>query len=268
MQSSIFNRETLVQHSIIGASIMARLKGKVAIVTGAARGLGEAIAKRLAEEGAIVVLTDVLVELGERSAASIPGAIFLEQDVSDELRWQEVIAETINRFGRLDILINNAGITRLFGIEDCTLEDFRLIGSVILEGTFLGCKYCLPALQASGSGAIVNISSLAGMRGVGLLPAYSAAKSGVHGLTRSIAMYCQDKGYNVRANAVAPGAHDTAMMQLGQEMMGSDPTMAKVIGAGVGQPVDVANLVLFLASEESRQITGQVMVIDNGASVR
>lgn len=247
---------------------MGRVQGKVAIVTGAARGLGAATAKRLAEEGATVVLTDILDELGATTAASIPGAIFLKQDVSSETRWKEVIAETTSRFGRLDILVNNAGAVRIADIESATLEDFQFTERVCLEGVFLGCKYALPALKAAGGGAIVNISALAGLRGVPLIPAYSGAKAGIDGLTRSIAVHCRDKGYKIRVNSVAPGAHDTPMTRLGMQHMDQDASIAKVVGAGLGEASDVANLVLFLSSDEARNITGQVLVIDNGASAR
>jgi 3(or 17)beta-hydroxysteroid dehydrogenase len=240
----------------------------VALVTGAARGLGAATARRLAEEGAKVVLTDILDDLGTAMAATIPGAIYLNQDVSDEQRWQDVIEKTVNTFGRLDILVNNAGAVRIANIEEQTLDDLRFMERVCLEGAFLGCKYALPHLVASGSAAIINISALAGLRGVPLIPGYSAVKAGIDGMTRSIAMHCQDKGYRIRVNSVAPGAHDTPMTRLGMEHAGADPNIARMTGVGLGDAMDVAHLVLFLSSEEARNITGQVITIDNGASAR
>jgi 3(or 17)beta-hydroxysteroid dehydrogenase len=247
--------------------MMGRVEGKVAIVTGAARGLGAASAKRLAEEGAQVVLTDVLDELGAEAAAAIPGSIYLSQDVSSEERWKEVIAETVRRFDKLDILVNNAGTVRIANIEEQTLDEVRTMERVCLEGVFLGCKYSLPHLVAARSAAIVNISALAGLRGVGLLPGYAGVKSGIDGMSRSIAMHCKDMGYNIRVNSVAPGAHDTAMTRLGLEHADVDPNIAR-IASTLGDASDVAHLVLFLASEEARNITGQVIAIDNGASAR
>jgi 3(or 17)beta-hydroxysteroid dehydrogenase len=248
--------------------MMGRVAGKVAIVTGAARGLGAASAKRLAEEGATVVMTDILDELGASVAAETPGAHYLSQDVSSEERWQEVIAETVSRFGKLDILVNNAGAVRIANIEEQTLEEVRFMERICFEGVFLGCKYALPYLVAAGSAAIVNISALAGLRGVGMIPGYSGVKSGIDGMTRSIAIYCKDMDYKIRVNSVAPGAHDTPMTRLGMEHAGVDPNIARMTGVGLGDATDVANLVLFLASEEARNITGQVIAIDNGASAR
>ena len=246
-----------------------RVAGRVALVTGAASGLGAADARRLAEEGAKVVLTDMNAKLGEETAAAIPDAIFLHHDVREEARWIEVVAATVAHFGRLDILVNNAGLVRFATVEDCTLDEFRLHGQVMVEGTFLGCKHAIPAIARSGGGAIVNVASVGGIKGIGVLPAYAAAKAGILGMTRSIAIHCQEKGYGIRVNAIAPGAHDTpmtqqAMAQLPPEQAG----MQQIQAMGQGKPEDVANLVLFLASEEAHQITGATIVIDNGETIR
>lgn len=245
---------------------MGRVGGKVALVTGAARGLGAATARRLAEEGASVVLTDVLVDEGRVTADSIPGALFLEQDVSDESRWQAVLSEVERCFGGLHILVNNAGAVRIATIEDATLDDFHFHQRVLLDGGFLGCKYGLPLITASGGGSIINITALAGVRGVGNLPAYSTMKAGLAGLTRSMAVYCQDKSYPVRVNAVAPGAHDTPMTRLG--MANADESIARIVAAGLADASDIANTVLFLASDEARNVNGQELIVDGGISVR
>ncbi|WP_040690270.1 SDR family NAD(P)-dependent oxidoreductase [Nocardia vinacea] len=238
----------------------------MALVTGAARGLGAATARRLADEGASVALTDVLVNEGRATAESIPGALFLEQDVSDEARWQTVLAEIKDRFGGLHVLVNNAGAVRIGAIEDATPDDFHFHQRVLLDGGFLGCKYGLPLITASGGGAIINITALAGVRGVGALPAYSTMKAGLAGLTRSLAVHCKEQGYPVRVNAVAPGAHDTPMLRQG--MADADEAMTRIIEAGMSDAVDIANTVLFLASAEGRNVNGQELVVDGGASTR
>lgn len=249
--------------------MMGRVAGKVALITGAASGLGAADAKRLAEEGAQVVLTDRNVAMGHETAAAIPGALFLEHDVRDEARWQQVIAETVAQFGGLHILVNNAGLVRFATVEECTLEEFRLHQQVMVEGTFLGCKHGIPAMAKSGGGSIINVSSVGGLKGIDVLAAYSAAKAALIGMTRSIAVHCQDRKYGIRVNAIAPGAHDTPMTRQALEQLPHDGDgMAQIQAQGQGRPEDVANLVLFLASEESRQITGTTLVIDNGETMR
>jgi 3(or 17)beta-hydroxysteroid dehydrogenase len=248
---------------------MGRLAGKVAIVTGALSGLGAADVELMAKEGAIVVFTGRHPVRGREMAEQIPNTLFLEQDVRDEQRWKSVIAETVQRFGGLHILVNNAGFVHLGTIEACTLDDFRQHQQVMLEGAFLGCKYAIPAMTKSGGGSIINVASIAGIKGVSSIPAYCAAKAGLMGLTRSIAVHCQEKGYGIRVNVVAPGAHDTPMTQktIG-DLTPDDASVAHLQALGQGRPIDVAYLVTFLASDESRQITGTVMVIDNGETMK
>ncbi|MDF2640682.1 MAG: family NAD(P)-dependent oxidoreductase [Novosphingobium lindaniclasticum] len=247
---------------------MNRVSSKVALVTGGASGLGAADARLLAAEGAKVVITDLQADFGRKVAASIPDALFLEHDVRDEAQWQDVVAKTIARFGRLDVLVNNAGLVRFGNVEDCDLDTFRLQMQVMVEGCFLGCKSAIPHMTKGGGGSIVNVASVAALKGISAIPAYSAAKAGIIALTRSVAMHCQEQGYAIRVNAIAPGAHDTPMTrqaldQLPQDNAGLDQVQAH----GQGRPEDVAHLVLFLASEESRQITGTHIVIDNGETV-
>lgn len=245
---------------------MTRVSGKIALVTGAARGLGAAIATRLAAEGATVYMTDLLEEQGAKVAAET-GATFLRQDVSSEAGWAELAARIEAEQGRLDILVNNAGLVRINSLEDATLDELRLQQQVILEGTFLGCKAMLPLLRKAPVGSIINITALAAMRAVGAIPAYSGVKAAIHGMSRSMAQDFKTRGYPIRVNCIAPGAHDTPMMRMGDDFKANDPAMEKTIAAGIGQPEDVANLALFFASDESRQINGQIVVIDNGASL-
>jgi 3(or 17)beta-hydroxysteroid dehydrogenase len=247
---------------------MGRVSGKVALITGGASGLGAADARMLAVEGAKVVITDVQADLGRQVAPSLPDALFLEHDVRDEGQWCDVVAQTVARFGKLDVLVNNAGLVRFADVEQCQLDDFRLQMQVMVEGCFLGCKTALPHMTKGGGGSIINVASVAALKGLSTIPAYSAAKAGIIALTRSVAVHCQEQGYRIRVNAIAPGAHDTPMTQQAlAQLPGDSAGLDQVQAHGQGRPEDVANLVLFLASEESRQITGTHIVIDNGETV-
>jgi 3(or 17)beta-hydroxysteroid dehydrogenase len=247
---------------------MGRVEGKVALITGGASGLGAEDARVLAREGAKIVITDMQEELGRAVAAEIPDALFLMHDVRDEARWVEVVEETIRQFGRLDVLVNNAGLVRFADVEACSLDDFRLQTSVMIDGTFLGCKTAIPHMTKGGGGSIINMASVAGLKGISSIPAYTASKGAIIAMTRSIAVHCQEQGYKIRVNALAPGAHDTPMTRQALAQLAPDSAGLDQIGdQGQGQPADVANLVLFLASEESRQITGTTMVIDNGETM-
>jgi 3(or 17)beta-hydroxysteroid dehydrogenase len=251
---------------------MGRVAGKVALVTGAASGLGLEDARVLAREGARVVLTDLNVERGEAAARSVgAGAMFLPHDVASEDDWRRVIAETEKACGGLDILVNNAGVVILSSPEDCTLDQFRFANKVMSEGVFLGCKYALPLLKKSKAASIVNMSSTASHVGYPIFFAYSAAKGAVRAMTKSVAVHCQASGYPVRCNSVHAGAIETPMVQFAQGRAGEKPVDIPpgVLPPGaLGAPADVANLVLFLASDESRFITGSELVIDNGLTVR
>lgn len=246
-----------------------RLEGKMAIVTGAASGLGRADAIRMAEEGARLVLTDVNEDGGRTVAGAIPGALFLPHDVRDEAAWQDVVAKTVDHFGRLDILVNNAGVLRFSDVEQETIEGFRFVNAVMNEGTFLGCKHAIPAMAASGGGSIINIASTSAVNGYSAILAYTAAKGAIIAMTRSVAVHCQERGNGVRCNVVIPGAHDTPMMGAAfDDTAGETRGRDKSAGKGMGDPVEVANAVLFLASDESRWMTGAQMVIDNGETIR
>ncbi len=248
---------------------MGRVESKVAIITGAASGLGAADAQLLAEQGAQVVLTDINEELGREVASGIPDALFLKHDVRDETSWSEVIAEVLARFGRLDVLVNNAGLVKFADIEHIELDEFRLIQQVMSEGTLLGCKHAVSAMRENGGGSIINVSSIGAIKGIGEIVAYSAAKGAILSMTRSIAVHCQNKGYGIRCNAILPGAHETAMTtQAAQEVSEESNGMSQIQAQGQGKPIDVANLVLFLASDESCNINGTQLVIDNCETIR
>ncbi len=250
---------------------MDRVKGKVAIITGAAGGLGAADARLLAAEGAKVILTDVN-PAGEATAAGIPGAIFIHHDVTLPESWAEVIALAERHHGRLDILVNNAGIVDFTSIEESSLENFRKVYAVSVEGTFLGCQTALPLLRKSGGGSIINMSSIAAITCYQLVCSYAAAKGAVRSLSRNIAGYCQDQGYNIRVNSILPGMIATDMTvkaaaelaRRGIDATPADPARAPKFGA----PEDIANLVLYLASDESRLVNGTELVVDDLQTVK
>jgi 3(or 17)beta-hydroxysteroid dehydrogenase len=248
---------------------MERVKDKVAIVTGGGSGLGRADAERLSQEGARVVVTDIDRAAAERAAAEIPNAIGICHDVRDEAGWIDVIAQTERSFGRLDILVNNAGLVRFGSLLESTLADWTLQMDVMATGTFLGCRYAIPLMAKSGGGSIINMSSVAAMKGIGTIPGYSAAKGAIIAFSRSTAVFCQEQGNGIRVNAIVPGAHDTPMTR--QAIAQLDPGeagMQQIVAVGQGRPEDVANLVLFLASDEARQITGTAITIDNGETMK
>jgi 3(or 17)beta-hydroxysteroid dehydrogenase len=251
---------------------MGRVEGKVAIVTGAASGLGAADARLLAAEGASVVMTDINVEAGEAIAREI-GAEFFEHDVSHEPSWRQLIAETVERLGGLDILVNNAGIAIIADIENTTSEIWRRTLAVHLDGTFFGCHHALPAMAASGGGSLINMSSTAALVGIAPYLAYSAAKGGIRSMTKAIAAHCRSRRNNVRCNSVHPGSIDTPMVHAALDGLGGPKPNGEHFPEdvrrrlGLGEAVDVAQLVLFLGSDESKHISGAEMVIDNGDTV-
>lgn len=251
---------------------MGRLDGKVAIVTGGASGLGRADADALAREGATVVLTDLNEDAGATAAREIARqhgdrAVFVQQDVREEDGWRRLIEGTRARFGRLDVLVNNAGVAKAGNIETTTLEDFRLHSAVMSEGVFLGCKHAIPAMARSGGGSIINVSSTSALVGYANVIAYGAAKGAVRAMTRALAVHCQQQGYGIRCNSVFPGPIDTPLLA-GVRARRADATPAAPGTPTMGRPEDVANLVLFLASDESRHINGAELVIDDAYTAR
>jgi 3(or 17)beta-hydroxysteroid dehydrogenase len=249
-----------------------RVKNKVALITGAASGLGKADALALAREGATVVLTDVNKD-GAKVAQQIArqtGAktAFYQQDVSDEGRWAEVIEQVEKDFGALHILVNNAGIVIIATPESTTLDQFRLANSIMSEGVFLGCKAAIPLMQRSGGGSIINMSSVASHLGYPVFFAYTAAKGAVRAMTKSIAVHCQMNGYNIRCNSMHPSSIATPMIDQANKELGIEPPEPGTDPIGIGDPADVANLVVFLASDESRFINGAELVIDNALTIQ
>jgi 3(or 17)beta-hydroxysteroid dehydrogenase len=250
---------------------MSRMPEKIVLITGAASGLGKADAWRLAEEGATVILTDINKD-GQALASEISETTgqqtrFFHHDVTSEKRWEEIINAVVEEFGGLDVLVNNAGVAFIATPEDTTLDQFRLANSVMSEGVFLGCKAAMPAMKLRGGGSIINMSSVASHLGYPVYFAYSAAKGAVRSMTKSIAIHCQMKGYNIRCNSIHAGAIDTPMVrnsfaELGMEAPDPDKN-DPANPVGIGRAVDVANLVLYLASDESRFTNGAEMLIDN-----
>jgi 3(or 17)beta-hydroxysteroid dehydrogenase len=252
---------------------MGRVSGKVALVTGAASGLGRADAIALVREGAKVVITDINEAAGralEQSLnASTPGsAFFMTQDVASESRWQEVFAATQQRFGGLHVLVNNAGMVVIGNPETTPLDVFRKHLTVMTESVFLACKYGIPVLKASGGGSIINMCSTATHLGYPVFYAYSAAKGAVRSMTKSIAVYCQMNGFGIRCNSIHAGAIETPMVVQASKELGFELSAYEKMPGGLGKPEDVGNLVLFLASDESRHINGAELLIDNALTVQ
>ncbi|MGF7154841.1 SDR family oxidoreductase [Novosphingobium gossypii] len=250
---------------------MGRVEGKVALVTGGGSGLGAADCEALAREGAIVVVTDVRQETAAAVAGRIGnGALALALDVADEAQWIGVMHEIEARFGRLDILVNNAGVVLSADVEDTTLEQFRWVSAIMTDGVFLGCKHAIPLMNKHDGGSIINMSSTGALLGYPIFFAYSAAKGAVRAMTKSVAVMCQEKGYRIRCNSVHPGAIETPMVQTAEGRLDRPREIPEgVLPPGTpGHPKDVAALVLFLASNESRFITGAELVIDNGVTIR
>ena len=250
---------------------MGRLTGKVAIVTGAAGGLGSAISQRLSDEGARVVLTDLNGDKLREVAAQIDGeTLVVEHDVTDEGAWEDLIRETLATFGQLDVLVNNAGIVLVGSVENTTLEDFRTVNSIHSEGTFLGCKHAIPAMRNSGdgSGSIINMSSVTAIGGFPYVFAYSAAKGAIRSMTKAIAAGTSAGGEPIRCNSVHPGRIETAMIrECDEDRDNFDDTRAADEGNPPGIPDDIAHLVVYLASDESVWMNGSELVIDNGATI-
>lgn len=254
---------------------MDRVKGKVAIVTGSARGLGKAQAFLLAKEGAKVVVTDIDEDRGKKTAEEIGGAggeaIFITQDVSSEEDWKTVIEKTLSEFGKLDVLVNNAGVILFKNIKETTLEEWRWVIRVNLDGVFLGTKYAMEAMKKSGGGSIINLSSTAGIVGTLDTSSYHASKGGVRIFTKAAALECSKAGYdyNIRVNSVHPGVIKTDMTK---DLLEDDESKREVTAwhpiGHVGEPEDIAYGVLYLASDESKFVTGAELVIDGGWTAR
>ena len=246
-----------------------RLENKVAIITGAAMGLGAADATLFAKEGAKVILTDVAADNGQELADKI-GATFMQQDVTDEERWKEIISDTVNLHGKLDVLVNNAGIVEVGDPENQTTEEYRKTMAVHMDSTFFGCKFSIPVMAESGGGSIVNMCSIASVQGESYVAAYCAAKGAIEAYTRAVAVHCGLKKNGVRCNSIHPSGIITPMVESVPEKMeakfGGAPNQ-DAPASKQGEPNDIAYAALYLASDESKFMNGAQLRVDNAMSV-
>jgi len=262
-----------------------RVQGKVALVTGGASGIGRGCAERLAQEGATVVLTDLQDDKGAATVAAIEAAggraSYLHHDVTSEQAWIDTIAAVKAQHGRLDILVNNAGIGLSGSVLEMSLADFQRQTAVNIDGVFLGVKHAVPLMRQSGGGSIINMSSVAGLKGSAMLAGYCATKGAVRLFTKAVALECAAAKDGVRVNSVHPGIIETpiwdTIVGTGEPGDNARPPRGPVLDAMIadnvplgvkGYPEDIANGVLWLASEESRYVTGAELVIDGGFSVK
>lgn len=256
-----------------------RVQDKVALVTGGASGIGRGCAHRLAEEGAVVIITDIQDALGDTVVGEIAAAAgraeYHHHDVTSEAAWIEVIAAVRDRHGRLDVLVNNAGIGVGGSILELALADWQRQQAINLDGVFLGIKHAIPLMREGGGGSIINMSSVAGLKGSPNLAAYNATKGGVRLLTKGVALESARERWRVRVNSVHPGVIDTPIwtkvapnvIEPGANQLDMAAMAEMAVPTGVlGKPRDIANGVLFLASDESAYITGTELVIDGGLS--
>lgn len=252
-----------------------RVAGKVALVTGAASGIGLAVAKMLIREGARVALTDINADGVVAAAQRLGGrAIGLVHDVTRADDWQRVLEQTVAAFGGLHVLVNNAGICIAGSVEELSFDDWHKVHAIDLDSVFLGCKYAIPhmarSLAAGGGGSIVNISSISGIVAGHNLAAYNSAKAGVRHLSKSVALHCAQAGYNIRANSVHPTFVMTPILDGFAPDKPRDEVYAKLAKQiplkRLGRPEEIAFAVLYLASDESSFMTGAELVLDGGMS--
>jgi NAD(P)-dependent dehydrogenase (short-subunit alcohol dehydrogenase family) len=248
---------------------MGRVQDKVALVTGGASGIGLAAARLFADEGATVIVADRDEAAAQSAVATLPRASFHRLDVTSEPDWIAVTDAVVSDHGRLDILVNSAGVALLKDIEATTLDEWRALMAVNLDGTFLGCKHAVRVMKERGGGAIVNMSSVAGLIGAGNLAAYCASKGGVRLLTKSVALHCARKGYAIRCNSVHPSFAETPMLDAmlasarNPEKLAASFSNAAPLGR-LAQPLEIARAILYLASDDSAFTTGAELVVDGG----
>ncbi|MEI8320580.1 MAG: SDR family oxidoreductase [Alphaproteobacteria bacterium] len=252
-----------------------RLKNKIALVTGAARGIGQSIAESFVQEGAQVIITDIDDAPGKVLAKTLgKGTEYYHLDVSQESHWEALMKTLKEKFGRLDILVNNAGIIGFGGHfgpqnpEECALADWNAVHKINMDGTFLGCKYGIGLMKKHG-GSIINMSSRSGVVGIPHAVAYASSKAAIRNHTKSVALYCAEKNYGIRCNSIHPAAILTPMWDA---MLGTGPSRAKNLKnierdiplKRMGTPQEVAHLAVFLASDEAVYMTGAEFTIDGG----
>ncbi|NCF33681.1 MAG: SDR family oxidoreductase [Proteobacteria bacterium] len=249
---------------------MSGVEDKVVLVTGAASGLGWADAQLLSERGAQVVMTDIDEDRGAELAAQID-ATFLPQDVADETRWGEIMRAISAQYGRLDGLVNNAGVAPIADIETTTTAMWRKTLAIHLDGAFFGCQAAIKLMKESAGGSIVNMSSTAALVGIPDYLAYSAAKGGIRSMTKAIAVHCRREKLSIRCNSVHPGSINTPMVQNAVKQLMNidldDSAEKKRKAMGIGEPRDVAHMVVYLLGDESKHVNGTEMVIDNADTV-
>ncbi|MES2127932.1 MAG: glucose 1-dehydrogenase [Pseudomonadota bacterium] len=254
---------------------MNRVANKVAIVTGAAKGIGLASAQRLAREGARVLLTDIDSAAGEQQAQQLVAegrsAAFMKHDTRCASDWTHVIERALAQWDRFDILVNNAGIAPLGNVEQVSMEDWRRTLEVNLDGVFIGTQQAIAAMKKHGGGAIVNVASIEGLIGEPMVAAYNASKGGVRIFTKSAAVHCARAGYNIRINTVCPGFAETTMVTGGMQDMPAQAAQQfqqalfqRIPMGRLARPEEIASAILFLASDESSFMTGADLVIDGG----
>lgn len=250
---------------------MGRIQGKVCLITGGTAGIGYASAELFGREGGKVVITDIRPVEGEAAAKALRDqgydARFVEQDVTSESRWPEVIAEVVRQHGRLDVLVNNAGVGVETDLENSDLAHWRFVNSVNMEAVFLGTQHAIRQMKQNGGGSIINISSIEGLVGDPKFAAYNASKGGVRLFTKSAALYCAEKKYNIRVNSVHPGFTKTPMVDSAVDIFSpqdAERINREIVIGYMAEPVDQAYGILFLASDESRYMTGSELVIDGG----
>lgn len=255
-----------------------RVTGKIALLTGAAGGLGLAAAELLVAEGARVYITDLDAVRGGGAAERI-GARFMQQDVSSESQWLAVMDTVREEQGRLEILVNNAGTggsSAQGNPENTELDEWRRVQEVNLQSVFLGCRAAIPLMRASG-GSIINLSSVAALMATPFITPYSVSKAGVAQLSRNVAMHCAERGYRIRCNSVHPGQIDTDMHRQGLRdvalAMDADEqeirqgSLQRIPLGEFGEPADIAYAVLYLASDEAKHVTGSQLVVDGGMTL-